>query len=45
MVTILLFLVGLGLVVLGADWLVNGASSIASRAGISEIVIGLKIVG
>lgn len=40
-----MLLVGLGLVVLGADWLVNGASSIARRAGISEFVIGLTIVG
>lgn len=38
-------LIGLGLVVLGADWLVNGASSIARRASISEFVIGLTIVG
>ena len=45
MVNILLLLLGLGLVVLGADWLVNGASSIARRAGISEFVIGLTIVG
>lgn len=45
MLNILLLLVGLGLVVLGADWLVNGASSIARRAGISEFVIGLTIVG
>ena len=45
MVNILLLLAGLGLVVLGADWLVNGASSIARRAGISEFVIGLTIVG
>lgn len=45
MVNILLLLVGLGLVILGADWLVNGASSIARRAGISEFVIGLTIVG
>lgn len=45
MVNILLLLVGLGLVVLGADWLINGASSIARRAGISEFVIGLTIVG
>ena len=42
---LILLLVGLGLVVLGADWLVNGASSIARRAGISEFVIGLTIVG
>ena len=36
---------GLALVVLGADWLVDGASSIARRSGISEFVIGLTIVG
>lgn len=45
MMNLILLLVGLGLVVLGADWLVNGASSIARRAGISEFVIGLTIVG
>ena len=43
--TILLLLVGLGLVVLGADWLVEGASSIARKVGVSEFVIGLTIVG
>ena len=43
--TIVLLLVGLGLVVLGADWLVEGASGIARRAGVSEFVIGLTIVG
>ena len=42
---ILLLLVGLGLTVLGADWLVDGASAIARRAGVSEFVIGLTIVG
>lgn len=39
-----MLLVGLGLIVLGADWLVNGASSIARRAGISEFIIGLTIL-
>lgn len=43
--TIVLLLVGLGLIVLGADWLVEGASSIARKAGVSEFVIGLTIVG
>ena len=42
---ILLLVVGLALVVLGADWLVDGASAIARRSGISEFVIGLTIVG
>lgn len=39
--TIVLLLVGLGLIVLGADWLVDGASGIARKAGVSEFVIGL----
>lgn len=43
--TVLWLLVGLGLIVLGADWLVEGASSIARRAGMSEFVIGLTVVG
>lgn len=43
--TIIWLLVGLGLIVLGADWLVDGASSVARRAGVSEFVIGLTIVG
>ena len=43
--TILLLLLGLALIVFGADWLVDGASAIARRAGISEFVIGLTIVG
>ena len=43
--TLLLLLIGLGLIVLGADWLVEGASSIARKAGVSEFVIGLTIVG
>lgn len=44
-VSILLILVGLGLIVFGADWLVDGASAVARKAGISEFVIGLTIVG
>ena len=42
---IILFLLGLGLIIYGADWLVDGASSIARKFGISEFVIGLTIVG
>lgn len=42
---ILLLLAGLALIVFGADWLVDGASAIARKAGISEFVIGLTIVG
>ena len=42
---ILLLLLGLGLVVAGAEALVEGASSIARRSGVSEFVIGLTIIG
>ena len=44
-IQILLLILGLALIVFGADWLVDGASSIARKAGISEFVIGLTIVG
>lgn len=44
-VEIILLIIGLGLVVFGSDFLVEGASSIARKAGISEFVIGLTIVG
>ena len=42
---ILLLLAGLALIVFGADYLVDGASAIARKAGVSEFVIGLTIVG
>ena len=41
----LILIAGLALIVFGAEWLVNGASGIARRAGLSEFVIGLTIVG
>lgn len=44
-VQILLLIAGLALIVFGADWLVDGASAIARKVGISEFVIGLTIVG
>ncbi len=42
---ILILIAGLVLVVWGADRLVDGASAIARRFGLSEFVIGLTIVG
>ena len=42
---VLLLLLGLGLIVAGAEALVDGSSSIARRLGVSEFVIGLTIVG
>lgn len=41
---ILYFLVGLVLIIKGADWLTDGASSIARRLHVSSLVIGLTIV-
>lgn len=38
------FVAGLVLVILGADWLTKGASALARRFNISELVIGLTIV-
>ncbi len=44
-IQVLLLLAGLFLIVKGADWLVDGASGVARRFGLSEFVIGLTIVG
>lgn len=43
-ITIILFVVGFGLLIKGADLLVSGASSLATRLGISALVVGLTIV-
>lgn len=40
----LFLVVGLGILVKGADFLVDGASSLAKRIGISDLSIGLTIV-
>lgn len=45
LVPAMLLIAGLLLIVFGADWLVDGASVIARKAGVSEFVIGLVIVG
>jgi len=44
LVSIVVFLLGLGILYLGADWLVNGASSVAIRFGLSQMIVGLTIV-
>jgi len=40
----LLVLVGLGMLVLGADWLVESAVAFARAFGVSDLVIGLTVV-
>ncbi|MBR3883474.1 MAG: calcium/sodium antiporter [Bacteroidaceae bacterium] len=44
MLSVLCFVAGIVLVILGADWLTKGASGLARRFNISELVIGLTIV-
>jgi cation:H+ antiporter len=40
----IVFILGLGILYLGADWLVQGASEVAKRFGIRPMIIGLTIV-
>ena len=41
----LVFLVGgLALILFGANWLTDGASAIAKRWGVSDLVVGLTVV-
>lgn len=42
---IVLLLVGLALITFGSDWLVDGASGIARKFGVTEFVIGMTVVG
>lgn len=43
--SVMFILIGLGCLVFGGEWLVGGASGMASMLGISESVIALTIVG
>jgi cation:H+ antiporter len=42
--SIILLLIGLGVLVYGAEWLVRGASSLAAKLRIPALVIGLTVV-
>ena len=44
LLSIISFIAGIVLVIFGADWLTKGASGVARRFGVSELVIGLTIV-
>jgi cation:H+ antiporter len=43
-INIILLIVGLGLLIKGADWLIDGASALARKYHISDLAIGLTIV-
>ncbi len=40
----LIFLIGLGVLYLGAEWLVKGAASLALRYGLRPLVVGITVV-
>lgn len=42
---IILLLVGLALLTYGSNWLVDGCSTLARKYGVSELIIGLTVVG
>ena len=44
LIQLLLLVVGFALLMKGADWFVEGASKIADKLGIPQLVIGLTIV-
>ena len=44
MLTLILFIIGFALLIKGADLLVEGASSLARRFHVSDLVVGLTIV-
>jgi cation:H+ antiporter len=44
LITLVLFVIGLGLLIAGAELLVRGASKLAAAVGISPLVIGLTVV-
>lgn len=41
---VLMIALGFAMLVIGSDWLVDGAVAIATRLGVSELIIGLTIV-
>ena len=43
-VTLLLFLLGFGVLIRGAEWLIDGASVLAKQFGISDLIIGLTVI-
>lgn len=44
LVNVVLFVVGLGVLVKGSDWFIEGAASVAHHYHISDVVIGLTLV-
>ena len=45
MIDVLLLILGLAIVLIGANYLVEGAGTIAKKAGMSDFMVGMTIVG
>jgi len=43
-ITYILFVLGIYFLIKGADWIIDGSSSLAKKLGVSSLVIGLTIV-
>ena len=43
-ISLLLIIIGFAALIFGANWLVDGASSLAKKHNVSDLVIGLTIV-
>ncbi|NCB08512.1 MAG: sodium:calcium antiporter, partial [Bacteroidia bacterium] len=44
LIQIIFLILGLVLLVKGADWMVNGASALARKYNVSDLAIGLTVV-
>lgn len=44
MLNVILLIVGLGMILVGANYLTDGAAAIAKRFGLSDLVVGLTVV-
>ncbi len=44
LISVLIIVAGFVLLIKGADWLVTGASALAKKHNVSDLVIGLTIV-
>lgn len=44
LLTLLLFVLGFGALIRGAEWLIDGSSTLAKTFGISDLIIGLTVI-
>lgn len=44
MITYILFVLGFVALIYGAEWLIDGASTLAKKVGVSDLIVGLTVV-